>query len=326
MTANRRQKAPQELIQRLVTGDKRALARLLTIIERDGLDVAEVVKAVHPHAGKGYCLGVTGPPGAGKSTLVDQLIFNLRKQEGSPTVGILAADPTSPFSGGAILADRVRMQRHYRDQGVFIRSMATRGSHGGLPKTTRRAVKCLDAFGADFIIVETVGVGQAELDIMDVADTVVVVLVPEGGDSLQTMKAGLMEIADVFVVNKSDRPGSNDMVKYVSSMLSMGSEGRPWIPLVLDTQANEGIGIEGLADSIEAHRQSSMETGTIQERRRARRRNEFLQTIRDEAEAQVVQQTSADGRLSTLLQEVESDRIDPYTAALQALSGHEIGG
>ena len=321
MPVNRGRIAPRELVQRLVTGDRRALARLLTIVEREGFDAAEVVKAVHPHTGRGYSLGITGPPGAGKSTLVDQLIFHLRRLEASPTVGVLAADPTSPFSGGAILADRVRMQRHYRDQGVFIRSMATRGSHGGLPRTTRRAVKCLDAFGADFIIVETVGVGQAELDIMDVADTVVVILVPEGGDSLQTMKAGLMEIADVFVVNKSDRPGSNDTVKYVSSMLSMGTEGRLWMPPVLNTQANEGIGIEELADSIDAHRQNAIESGAMQERRRARRRNEFLQTIRDQAEAQVVQQTSVDGRLSTLLQEVESDRIDPYTAALQALSG-----
>lgn len=309
-----------ELVQRLVNGDKRALAQLLTIIEREGPEAPEVVKAIHPHVGRGYCIGVTGPPGAGKSTLVDQLITHLRKQETSPTVGVLAADPTSPFSGGAILADRVRMQRHYQDPGVFIRSMATRGSHGGLPRTTRRAVKCLDAYGADFIIVETVGVGQAELDIMDVADTVVVVLVPEGGDSLQAMKAGLMEIADVFVVNKADRPGANDMVKYVSSMLSMGTEGRQWMPPVLSTQANEGVGIQELAEAIDEHHISALESGMLEERRRARRRNEFLQTIRDQAEAQVVRQTSVDGRLSTLLKEVESERIDPYTAALEALS------
>ncbi|MFQ5933977.1 MAG: methylmalonyl Co-A mutase-associated GTPase MeaB, partial [Dehalococcoidia bacterium] len=263
----------QDLVQRLITGDRQALARLITHIERDDPGASEIMQAVHPHTGEGYCIGVTGPPGTGKSTLVDQLTLIMRSapKGNSPKVGILAADPTSPFSGGAILADRIRMQRHYQDPGVFIRSMATRGSHGGLPKSTRRAVKLLDAYGSDFVIVETVGVGQAELDIMDVADTVVVVLVPEGGDSLQAIKAGLMEIADVFVVNKADRPGADVMMGDISAMLALDTTERAWTPPVLATQAHEAVGIQELVAAIENHRKSAKESGSLTTRRRSRR-------------------------------------------------------
>ncbi|MFQ5875008.1 MAG: methylmalonyl Co-A mutase-associated GTPase MeaB [Dehalococcoidia bacterium] len=314
----------QELAQRLISGDRRALARLITVVEREEPETLEVMRAVHPHTGRGYCIGVTGPPGAGKSTLVDQLTFLLRSgtekgDSDSPKVSILAADPTSPFSGGAILADRVRMQRHYTDQGVFIRSMATRGSHGGLPRSTRRAVKLLDAYGSDLMIVETVGVGQAELDIMDVADTVVVVLVPESGDSMQAIKAGLMEIADVFVVNKADRPGADIMTKDISVMLTLDSTERDWAPPILATQAHTGVGLQELTTAIEEHRKGAKETGSLARRRRARRRNEFFQTIREQAEEQVVRLTDGDGRLTSLLEQVESDKVDPYTAALEAL-------
>ncbi|MCH8088839.1 MAG: methylmalonyl Co-A mutase-associated GTPase MeaB [Chloroflexi bacterium] len=314
----------QELIQRLLRGDKRALARGISIIERGGDEASEILKAIGSHIGRAFTIGITGPPGAGKSTLVDKLTSvlraNPRGQAGEPPlVSILAADPTSPFTGGAILADRVRMQRHYKDPGVFIRSMATRGSHGGLPRTTRNAVKLLDAYGSDVIIVETVGVGQAELDIMDVVDTVVVVLVPEGGDSMQAMKAGLMEIADVFVVNKADRPGADAMMKDITAMLSWDTRERQWVPPVLSSRAHQGIGIEELWEAIEKHRKVSEDTGLLAVRRRDRRRHEFFRTIREQAEQEAQRLVATDASLAALLKQVESNSIDPYTAALIAV-------
>src|SRR4030042_1689813 len=193
-----------ELIDKMLTGDVPSLARLISIVERDNAEVPAVMKLVYANPGKAYCVGITGPAGAGKSTIVDKLTAVIRQQ--GLTVGIICADPSRPFSGGRALGDRIRMQQHYLDEGVFIRSMATRGSQGGLPRNTSYVIKLLSAFGKDFILVETVGVGPTELDIMQNTDTTVVILTPEAGDTIQTMKAGLLEIADIFVVNKADRP------------------------------------------------------------------------------------------------------------------------
>ncbi len=313
------------LIDNLLSGDKRALARSITLVERSGPDSQTLLRHISPHVGRSYTIGITGPPGAGKSTLVDRIASHLRSQEGwngssvAPKVGILAADPTSPFTGGAILADRVRMQRHYKDPGVYIRSMATRGSQGGLPRCTRDAVKLLDVYGTDVTIVETVGVGQAELDIMGLADTVIVAVVPEGGDAMQAMKAGLMEIADLFVVNKADRPGADAVVRDITAVISWDTRPREWVPKVLSTKAVEGVGIDALVDAIVEHKGASEQSGLLAQRRSERRKRELFEAIRNHVDREAQHLLSSDPTLSNLVDQVESGALDPHTAAQQVL-------
>src|SRR5579863_6026453 len=240
------------LIDRFLQRDRVALARLVTLVENRAAEVSAVMERIYNRTGHAYILGVTGAPGAGKSTLVNRLIAKYRAQ--GKLVGVLAIDPSSPFSGGAVLGDRVRMTDHYKDSGVYIRSLSTRGHHGGLSRAAREIVKLLDAFGHDVIIIETVGVGQTELSVMDLADTTVVVTVPEGGDGVQVMKAGLNEIADLFVVNKADRDGA-DRIK---AELELSVHLRPavgWRPPVLMTQASNDVGIEALVAAVERHRE-----------------------------------------------------------------------
>ena len=321
------------LIDNLLAGDKRALARSITLVERSGPDARDLLQHISPHVGRSYTIGITGPPGAGKSTLVDRIASDLRNRtywNGSsqaPTVGILAADPTSPFTGGAILADRVRMQRHYKDPGVYIRSMATRGSQGGLPRCTRDAVKLLDVYGTDVTIVETVGVGQAELDIMGLADTVIVAVVPEGGDAMQAMKAGLMEIADLFVVNKADRPGADAVVRDISAVISWDTRPRDWIPRVLSTKAVEGIGINELVDAIVEHKGASEQSGLLARRRSERRKCELFEAIQNHVDREAQRLISSNPSLSDLVNQVESGALDPHTAAqtvLQSILNPEL--
>ncbi len=306
-----------ELVPRMLAGDRRALARLFTLLESGGDELASIVRAVHPHTGRAYCIGFTGPPGAGKSTLVDSLLKELR-QRGS-TIGVLAVDPSSPFTGGALLGDRIRMQRHYLDRDVFIRSLATRGVHGGLSRVTRAAVKVLDASGKDLVIVESAGVGQTELDIMKVADTVVVVLVPEGGDAVQAMKAGLMEIGDIFVVNKADREGADRFAHAVRSAIALKpGEGR-WTPPVLLAQAHRDEGTRALLDAIEAHRRVMEETSHLEQRRRLRRQQEFREALREALEARLRTLLEQDSRFAELVALVDRGDADPYAAAQDAL-------
>src|SRR3989449_727910 len=208
-----------DLVERMLAGEQRALAQLMSHVERHSAEVPEMMRRIAPTLGRGYCVGLTGPPGAGKSTITDALTAQARQQ--GQTVGIIAVDPSSPFSGGAILGDRIRMQQHYLDAGVFIRSMATRGSHGGLSQAAQGVRKLLDAFGKDLIFIETVGVGQTELDIVEAADSTVVLLVPECGDAIQTMKAGIMEIADLFVINKAERDGADRLVHELRMLVHM---------------------------------------------------------------------------------------------------------
>lgn len=305
------------LVDRMLGGDTAALARLITRVEQGGAEVPEVMGYIQPRLGKAYSVGITGPPGAGKSTLVDRITAVWRRQ--GFTVGIVAADPTSPFSGGAVLGDRIRMQQHYLDRGVFIRSMATRGSHGGLPLSVGGVVKLLDAFGKDFILIETVGVGQTELDIMQNSDTVVVVLVPEAGDTVQTMKAGLLEIADIFVVNKADRPGADHLVNELRAMLQLRPGDELWQVPVLTTVAVNDVGIEELCQEIQRHREAMERSGRLDERRRERRKREFLDMVERRVAEEVLRLVESDGRLAKYLEMVEAGEIDPYSAADEVL-------
>jgi len=242
-----------KLVTSMLAGEKNSLARLISLVENDSPELPEIIEMIRPHSGKAYCVGITGPPGGGKSTLADKLVTVIRSK--GLSVGMVAVDPTSPISGGAVLGDRIRMRQHYLDKGVFIRSMTTRGSYGGLSKAVGSTVNLLDAFGKDIIIVETVGVGQTELDIKEIADTIVLVLMPQSGDVIQIMKAGLIEIADIIVVNKADQEGAERLVAELKATL-IPNRGRPE-QIIITTQAVNDIGIEELYQALDQRRKIS---------------------------------------------------------------------
>jgi LAO/AO transport system kinase len=308
---------PGALVERMLGGDRLALARLITHVENRTAHVPEIMKVVYPRARRGYVVGLTGPPGAGKSTVVDRLTAHLRAE--GATVGIVAVDPSSPFTGGAVLGDRIRMQSHALDPGVFIRSMATRGSLGGLSRATAEVLTLLRAFGHDWVLVETVGVGQTELDIMRLADTTVVVLVPESGDAIQTMKAGLMEAADVFVVNKADRSGAPALMAELkfAAHLHYSSTTTPkdvdWETPVLACQAQADVGVVELLADIRRHR-TVLETGGALEARRRRRRRSVLEALLVEEFRARLARGLAAGPLRAKVDEVEAGDVDPYSA------------
>ncbi len=309
-------RTPDELVDGTIEGDRRAIARLITMVEAGGDDATAAVARLYPHTGAAYTVGVTGAPGAGKSTLTDRLIGRLRRDD--VTVGVLAVDPTSPFTGGAILGDRVRMQDHATDEGVFIRSMATRGHLGGLALATPQAVRVLDAAGMPWVLIETVGVGQVEVDIADAADTTVVVVTPGWGDGVQANKAGLLEIADVFVVNKADRNGADDTVRDLAQMLEL-SAARSWTPPIVETVATDGRGIDELFAAIAAHRAYLESDGALASRRAARQRDE-LRAIVLERLARRVEDVCAGATFDALVDAVVAREVDPYTAADRLLA------
>lgn len=308
-----------DLLERFLSGDQRALARIISLVENEAPEKDELLRNLYQRTGRSYILGVTGSPGAGKSSLVDRLVEVIRKR--NETVGIVAVDPTSPFTGGAILGDRIRMNAHALDSGVFIRSMCTRGSLGGLAKNTKEVVKVMDAYGMDWVIIETVGVGQAELDIMHIADTTIVVLTPGAGDSIQTMKAGIMEIADVFAVNKCDMPGSDMVVAEVEMMLNFHDDHVKWRPPVVKTSTiNKSQGVEELLGTVVKHREYLSEKGIFLERRQERAKNETLDIVNYQWQRMVQQRIKLPGRVNDLLAKVSVREVDPYTASESILN------
>ena len=311
-----------ELAERLLAGEQRALSRVISMLERGELSAAGVMREIDSHTGAAYTIGITGPPGAGKSTIVDQLTQLLRGLD--KRVGIVAVDPTSPFTGGALLGDRIRMQRHYLDSGVFIRSIATRGQAGGLPRIVKGVARALDAAGYDVVLVETVGVGQTELGIMGVADTVAVALIPEAGDSIQALKAGLMEIADLYVVNKADRDGADQMAASVTAMLHMSLTTPDWVPPVTLTAAHTGRGIEDLWEKLQEHRAFLETTGTLDARRGEHRMQEFLEVVEEELVRRLRNLVKTDPVLLERMKRVASRDAEPYSSALDFLGGSEL--
>ena len=311
-----------ELVEKMLTGDCQSLAKLITLMERGNEQVPEIMREIQPHLQKAYVCGFTGSPGSGKSTLVDKLTVLIRKE--GLSVGIVAVDPSSPFTGGAVLGDRIRMQQHYLDEGVFIRSMALRESRGGLPRTVRGVIKLMDAFGKDFILVETVGVGQTELDIMKNADTITVLMTPEAGDPIQALKAGLLEIADILAVNKADREGANDMVTTLMTLLSYYPKASWWQPPVLATQATHNIGIEELYQAIKSHKQALEETGRLAEGRREQRRGELLKMIMESISSRLNTLMTEDEGFLSYLAKVEEGDMDAYSAYREILNNKTL--
>jgi len=308
----------QGWVERVRSGDVRAVARAISAIEDNTAEAQQLLQALFPHSGRAHVIGVTGSPGAGKSTLVDHLAREYRNQQ--KTVGIVAVDPTSPYTGGAILGDRIRMQAHHADTGIYIRSMATRGFLGGLARTTADVTTALDASGKDIVIVETVGVGQDEIDIVRLADVTIVILVPGMGDDVQSIKAGIMEIADIFVINKSDRDGADRVEKEIRAMQSLAMRHDNWTPPIVRTVASEGKGVAELAAAIAQYEQFLDKHGLRLQKKVANWRERLVEMLRESLLQRVMREQLNDDRLSELASAVAEQHKDPYTLVDQIIA------
>jgi LAO/AO transport system kinase len=308
-----------ELVAEVLQGSVRAMARLITLVENEDSRALHLMGAIYHNTGNAYVLGITGSPGTGKSTLTDKITTILRERD--QTVGVIAVDPSSPFTGGALLGDRIRMQRSSGDAEVFIRSMATRGNLGGLARTTADVVKIMDAFGKDWVIVETVGVGQDEVEIAKTADTTIVVLAPGLGDTIQSMKAGVMEIADLYVVNKADRSGADELVSEVTVRVEQDSQIKKavWKPPIVKTIAVENQGTDTLVEAVEKHRSFLQESGKLTKNRREKTRQETLALLRDEISRNVLEKVLGNGRFDALIDDIVAQKKDPYTSVQEII-------
>jgi LAO/AO transport system kinase len=314
--AGRREWTRETLVAGVREGDRRALARAISLVENGDPLAYELVRTLYPDTGGAYSIGVTGPPGVGKSTLIGALVRHVRAQEKS--VGVISVDPSSPFTQGALLGDRIRLSDHFLDEGVFIRSMGTRGHQGGLAETTLQALLVLDAAGKDLVFLETVGAGQSEVEVIAVADTIVLVLMPGSGDSVQALKAGIMEIPDVIAVNKLDHPAAKTMVNEVRQVLSLDRE-RQWRPPIVLTEALRGEGVPELLEQIEAHRAFLEADGALEERRRRNLAGEVFAVASARAKSHLERAVADDPELRRLLDEVQRRELDPLSAVREIM-------
>ncbi|MBW2663610.1 MAG: methylmalonyl Co-A mutase-associated GTPase MeaB [Deltaproteobacteria bacterium] len=301
------------LVDKMLKGSVRALGKLITLIEDERPGSLEVLKKIYYHTKDAYVIGVTGPPGTGKSTLVDRIAVEIKRQ--GFNVGIIAIDPSSPFTGGAFLGDRVRMMSTSKDNDIYIRSMGTRGSLGGLSEATASTVKILDAFGKDFVLIETAGTGQAEVDVIKETDTTVVVCVPGLGDEIQTMKAGVMEIGDIFVVNKADLKDADRLSGNIETMLHMGYESKGWIPPIIKTIATKGNGIAALVEETLNHRKYLIKSGLLKSEKVTRIKQEIMEIVRNKIIDKINSSNDTNQISDELLNEIILRQKDPYTAA-----------